>query len=187
MQLRVARDSSTGFLVAQCHAHRRAQCPACSVDVTAINTLAQHLHTYPLGKPIPISQELAHLKDTGNQRFRSGHYAESIEAYSRALQLHLLRPSYTPFLAQEVSVLYSNRSAAEVELGWFEEAVIDARECVKMRGDWPKGWFRLGRGLEGVGDYKEAMEAYEKAGELGAGNEARDGWQRCMEKMRKQR
>lgn len=55
----------------------------------------------------------------------------------------------------ESAVLYSNRSAALLQLTKAGKALDDAEECIKRRPDWDKGWFRKGLALELSEKYAE--------------------------------
>ena len=65
-------------------------------------------------------------------------------------------------------VVYSNRAAALIELGEFEQAVESARSCVKCAGGkrYAKGYFRLGLALFKMGRAKESVFHLRRAKEL---------------------
>jgi tetratricopeptide (TPR) repeat protein len=57
--------------------------------------------------------------------------------------------------------LYSNRSAALLQLKKAAKALEDAEECIKRRPDWDKGWFRKSLALELSGKYSEVRSSTE--------------------------
>lgn len=54
----------------------------------------------------------------------------------------------------------SNRSHAFATIDQFEDALADSENVVKLRPDWPKGFFRKGIALYGLGRYEDAVVAY---------------------------
>ena len=59
----------------------------------------------------------------------------------------------------ELAKALSNRSACKLLTRDVRGAVDDARQCVKLNGAWPKGWYRLGRALLESGRAPEAEAA----------------------------
>lgn len=57
-------------------------------------------------------------------------------------------------------LLFSNRSYAYASLDRFDEALDDAENVVRLRPDWPKGYFRKGAALYGLGRYEDAVIAF---------------------------
>jgi len=97
------------------------------------------------------------IKTRANSLFGKKQYKESIEEYDKALELD--RTNH---------VVYSNRAAALIELGEFEQAVESARSCVKCAGGkrYAKGYFRLGLALFKMGRAKESVFHLRRAKEL---------------------
>src|SRR2546428_549502 len=62
----------------------------------------------------------------------------------------------------DTKVALSNRAACYLELERYVEAFWDAEFAVHLAPDWPRGWYRRGRALEGLKRYKEAVESYER-------------------------
>lgn len=67
---------------------------------------------------------------------------------------------YLSFAADADHLLFSNRSHAYNALDQYDKALEDAEKVVKMRPDWPKGFFRKGLALYGLGRYEEAVIAF---------------------------
>ena len=64
------------------------------------------------------------------------------------------------FAADADHLLFSNRSHAYASLDLYDQALEDAEKVVKMRPDWPKGFFRKGNALYGLGHYEDAVIAF---------------------------
>lgn len=59
--------------------------------------------------------------------------------------------------------LYSNRSATNLFLSNFNEALEDAESCIKLKPEWHKGYLRKGKALEKLLRYQEARAAFKEA------------------------
>lgn len=122
--------------------------------------------------------EIATIREQGNTAFRCGDFPRAIASYSQAIALatgaeglatahveeHLRQDSQQQ--KQIVAALYSNRSAAELALGWPDEALQDANECIRAAPMWPKGYFRRALAQERLGNLDDAVASCEKALEL---------------------
>ncbi|CAM43811.2 putative DNAJ domain protein [Leishmania braziliensis MHOM/BR/75/M2904] len=92
------------------------------------------------------------LKEQGNQAFKSNAFSEAIQYYSAAIEAHPDEP-----------VLYSNRSAAYLKRGQYQEAADDAEKAVAMDNTFAKAYSRLHSALCNLGLFDRASEAL-KAG-----------------------
>lgn len=169
-----------------CQRHERQKCEACQVDYEALNEMAQTIFkeggpeapvqfmTEEGGPPAPsmtngtippfeYARRVELLKQEGNGQYKAKNFPQAVQLYSQALEMAYARPLWYPTqgLEEEVSVLLSNRAAAEMDQGNYELAVLDAERCTELRNAWSKGWFRKGRALEGLARWKEAQEAYQ--------------------------
>jgi len=100
-------------------------------------------------KLFPNKCTAAILKKEGNELITKRSFQRAIEVYNKAIELE-----------KTDHVLLSNRCHAFVELDRFTEALEDAEKCVELRPDWPKGYFRKGRALYGLGKYEDAAVAF---------------------------
>eukprot|EP01102_Stenamoeba_stenopodia_P015776 TRINITY_DN5429_c0_g1_i1.p1 TRINITY_DN5429_c0_g1~~TRINITY_DN5429_c0_g1_i1.p1 ORF type:complete len:268 (+),score=76.49 TRINITY_DN5429_c0_g1_i1:233-1036(+) len=75
-------------------------------------------------------------KEKGNKLFAQKKWKEAIEAYNKAIKLD---PTEAAF--------YSNRSAAYMGMGDYNSALKDAEECIKVKSNWAKGYYRKGMAL----------------------------------------
>lgn len=89
------------------------------------------------------------LKEQGNVALASENFSEAIEIYTKAIQLD-----------DKNHVLYSNRSAAYVKAGKYEEALQDANKTIELNPTWAKGYSRKGSALSLMQKYGEALTAY---------------------------
>jgi len=87
----------------------------------------------------------AEHKAKGNEFFQKEKFAEALEAYNEAIKL-----------APEDGVLYSNRSATNLELSKWVECLDDATTCLKLKPDWFKAYYRRALALNKVGRNVEA-------------------------------
>ncbi|BFZ24338.1 hypothetical protein BsWGS_27377 [Bradybaena similaris] len=57
-------------------------------------------------------------------------------------------------------LLLSNRSHGYALMEQFEDALRDSEQVVQLRPDWPKGYFRKGCALYGLGRYEDAVVSF---------------------------
>merc|ERR1712137_1224788 len=94
-------------------------------------------------------------KAKGNAAMGQKNFEEAIKHYSAAIEL-----------APDNHVLYSNRSAAYLNIGKYEEALQDGEKAIGINPGWGKGYSRNGHAAFKMNRLEEAIEAYEKAIEL---------------------
>uniref|UniRef100_A0A7S0RCC8 Uncharacterized protein n=1 Tax=Chlamydomonas leiostraca TaxID=1034604 RepID=A0A7S0RCC8_9CHLO len=96
------------------------------------------------------------LKDQGNAHFQAGEWLKAAAMYTQAIKA---KGESDP----ESAVLFSNRSAALLKLKKVTKALEDAEQCIKLRPEWEKGYFRKGAVLEDLENFSEALEVYQHA------------------------
>mmetsp|Transcript_33777 Transcript_33777/g.61237 ORF Transcript_33777/g.61237 Transcript_33777/m.61237 type:complete len:461 (+) Transcript_33777:43-1425(+) len=96
----------------------------------------------------------------GAESFKKKDFAAAIEHYTDAI-----KASPKDF-GSELHTLYSNRSAARLQVGEVKAALADARWCVKLAQSWPKGHFRKGSCLRQIGRLEEAILAFSAGQQL---------------------
>jgi Ca2+-binding EF-hand superfamily protein len=83
------------------------------------------------------------------EAFKSGKWQNSIDAYTRAIELDA-----------DNAVFYQNRAAAYIKAGEFEKALQDAEECIRLNPEYDKGHVRKGAALQAMRQYDESITAY---------------------------
>lgn len=94
----------------------------------------------------------ASLKDQGNVQFKAANYLKAAALYTQAIKLD-----------PDNAALYSNRSAAFLNLVKLTKALADAEMTIKLKPTWEKGFFRKGCALEAMQRYEEALTTYREA------------------------
>ncbi|GFR68572.1 LON peptidase N-terminal domain and RING finger protein 3-like [Elysia marginata] len=100
-------------------------------------------------KWFPNECKATQLKKKGNELIAKMEFKNAVTVYTQAIQM-----------APCDHLLLSNRCHAYASLDKFQEALTDAELVVKLRPDWPKGYFRRGRALYGLGHYEDAAVAF---------------------------
>lgn len=104
------------------------------------------------------------LKKKGNEHFGRKEHQAALQHYSQALKIAISRPPWEPcqVAVEEIATLLSNRSAAFLQAGLAPEAYADAKFCVDIRPNWPKGYFRCAKSLIQLDRLKEALAMCER-------------------------
>jgi tetratricopeptide (TPR) repeat protein len=89
-------------------------------------------------------------KELGDAAFRQMDYSMAVEQYSRAIE----------FDPDQYPILYSNRSAAYLKLGWTSKAYQDAQKTVQL-GFGIKGIGRLAAALQALKRWDAAIQQYD--------------------------
>lgn len=88
----------------------------------------------------------------GNSALAQGRFNDAIQAYSAAI---LLNPSD--------AVFWTNRAAAQANMGMWEQARSDAEQAVKLDAQYSKAHYRLGQALLNLGRAQESISPFENA------------------------
>lgn len=99
------------------------------------------------------------FKEKGNGFFSKQEYDEAIKWYTKAIEAY-----------PQGHVYYSNRCACYTSLNQLDKALKDAEECVKVKPDWSKGYYRLGNTLALLHRYEEAQTALQKGAKVDPAN-----------------
>jgi len=94
-------------------------------------------------------------KNAGNRAFAQGKYDVAVQCYTEAIEI-----------LSDNHVLYSNRSAAYMQLKNWEKALEDAEKCIQLDSDFPKGHFRKGQILMEINKKDEALASLVAARDL---------------------
>ena len=109
-------------------------------------------------------------KEQANQYFKEGNYDNAIKIYTQMLESD-----------ENNHVLLSNRSIAYIKIEQFNNALVDAIKCTKLKPDWSKAWGRVGAALYSLDKFDEALVAYNKANEL----EPSENYQEMINEIKK--
>jgi small glutamine-rich tetratricopeptide repeat-containing protein alpha len=102
--------------------------------------------------PKPNNTELAEeLKKDGNKLLAAKDYEGAIKKYSEAIALD-----------DQNAVYFANRAAAYSQAGKHDLAAQDAKQALHVNPDYSKAYSRLGHAEFCLGNYQEAISAYEK-------------------------
>ncbi|XP_026425973.1 ankyrin-2-like isoform X1 [Papaver somniferum] len=117
--------------------------------------LMEHVHseaTKKKKKKKPEAYEtFLHGKRKGAEAFHKKQYFLAATWYSEALEV-----------APADATLLSNRSACYACMRDGNEALRDATECISLRPDWPKAYYRAGVALNILKRYREAADVFFK-------------------------
>ncbi|CAL4969321.1 unnamed protein product [Urochloa decumbens] len=106
------------------------------------------LETTAAGAEHANKGKIAKLKSLGSEAVETKDYPSASEFYTKAMDLD-----------PDDASLFSNRSLCWLRMGDGQKALLDARECRRMRPDWPKACYRQGAALMLLKDYGSACEA----------------------------
>lgn len=121
-----------------------------------------------------INPEIAQQKkDEGNQFFKEDKFPEAVAAYSEAIKRN-----------PKEHTSYSNRAAAYLKLGAYNDALKDAEKCVELKPDFVKGYARKGHAYFWTKQYNRALQAYDDGLKVDPSNaDCKDGRYRTMMKI----
>ena len=95
------------------------------------------------------------LKARASELFKNGYLEIAASVYTRTIGMHACDGTAASH------TLYGNRSACRCGLGDYEDALLDAEECIRLNPTWAKGYVRKGAALHGLFRLDEAVRAYE--------------------------
>ncbi|KAG1650820.1 Stress-induced-phosphoprotein 1 [Nymphon striatum] len=96
------------------------------------------------------------LKESGNYSVKNGNFAEAVLNYTHAIKLD-----------PKQYELYSNRSYAFLKMEQLYFAHEDALATIRLKPDWPKGYFRAGEVEFEAKHYSRAVDSYRRSLHLG--------------------
>ncbi|KAJ3342357.1 hypothetical protein HDU93_002473 [Gonapodya sp. JEL0774] len=121
--------------------------------------VAEPVVTEPV-EPTAEDRKKAEAKKTeGNKRMAEKQFDQAIKFYTEAIELDPVNAIY-----------YSNRAAAYSQKGDPQSAIVDAKAAVKIDPTYSKAYGRLGLAHYTLGNFSEAVRAYEDALQLEPGN-----------------
>ncbi|KAM9757836.1 mitochondrial import receptor subunit TOM34 isoform 1-T3 [Menidia menidia] len=100
------------------------------------------------------------LKQTGNERFRTGQYGEATNFYSQAIRELEKSGKKNP---EDLGILYSNRAASYLKDGNCSECVKDCDKSLELFPFNVKSLLRRAAALEALERYRQAYVDYKTA------------------------
>jgi len=121
-----------------------------------------------------LSPELgAEAKAQGSEYFRSSKFPEAVRAYTESVKRN-----------PNDHTVYSNRAAAYMKLGAYDEAIKDCESCLEIDPGFVKAVVRLAHCYFWRKEYHKAAREYEKGLKLDPQNEeCREGVYRTQRKI----
>lgn len=121
-----------------------------------------------------INPELAkQKKEEGNELFKQDKFPEAVAAYTESIKRD---PSE--------HTAYSNRAAAYLKLGAYNDALKDAEKCLEIKPDFVKGHVRKGHAYFWTKQYNRALQAYDAGLKIDPNStDCKEGRMRTMMKI----
>ncbi|OVA06699.1 Tetratricopeptide TPR-1 [Macleaya cordata] len=118
----------------------------------SIGGLMKHEHYKEAKKQrkLQVKEKFHEVKSRGTDAFRKKQYLMAAYWYAEAMELD---PS-------EAAALLSNKSLCYAHLNDGLNALSDANECISLRPDWPKAYYRAGVALNILKRYNDAADAF---------------------------
>jgi len=151
-------------------------------DVSLLNMIASWMTNLPPQAPFPppphivqkpLSDMVKQAKDRGNEAYKKKDYVSAIKHYTMGLAMASSRPMWeaSGIVAEELSIMLANRSAAFLAAEAYIEALCDADAVTKINRMWGKGHFRKGKALAALQRYDEARAAFDLGHQFEPDNE----------------
>lgn len=103
-------------------------------------------------------------KSAGSEAYSSGDYKEAVTQFTHAITAETRGGTEAK---QFLKLVYSNRSAAYLQLKDNDNALADANKCVEeLDPQWPKGYIRKGDAYFAMRKWTQAYNAYNRAAQL---------------------
>ena len=131
------------------------------------------------------NQQANQCKDEGDSFYRAKKYPLAVMKYTQAINLlhpQGLTPSDDAGF-QTLYVSYSNRCACFLQVNRIEQALEDAKQCVKLKPDWVKGYMRLGTCYHRLNKISDALAAYQQLLRVDPTHQEA---QQCIQRLRQQ-
>ncbi|CAG8514029.1 8124_t:CDS:2 [Cetraspora pellucida] len=97
-----------------------------------------------------------------NNYYSKKDYEPAIEEYSKAISILQSSPE-TKKSSDFAALVFSNRSASFFQRKKWKDAIKDAEQVIRIRPEWPKGYFRKAEALVQLEKYDEALDCYHVA------------------------
>uniref|UniRef100_A0A4W4DQ71 C3H1-type domain-containing protein n=1 Tax=Electrophorus electricus TaxID=8005 RepID=A0A4W4DQ71_ELEEL len=145
---------------------------ACQDRNTRLQNIQKGLQFIQSTLPFPGTQEqyevfiqelVRNLYGEGNDVFREGEWARSVELYSEALNIAEYADSEEISIACEMrEKLHANRAASYLNIGLHDQALEDCEKALQLNDSNYRALYRKARSLKELGRHQEAYEAVAK-------------------------
>jgi tetratricopeptide (TPR) repeat protein len=102
-------------------------------------------------KPEEVARKALLHKERGNSYYVRHQFSQALDWYTKAVEMN-----------PEAYDVYTNRASTYVALQMWEDALADAREAVRIKPDWLKGYYRMGLCLVELKQYQKASRVFER-------------------------
>ncbi len=105
------------------------------------------------------------LKVKGNEYFTKEDFVNSYDCYTEAIEKLkcIIELNKSPKDLNQLSILYSNRSASLLSLNRYEEALSDSEDSISCDSHYVKAYFRKATSLTFLGKHLEAYHTWLQA------------------------
>lgn len=94
------------------------------------------------------------FKDQGNAYFKDHQFLPACDAYTKAIE--------KDGSSKASAIFFANRAACYLKLEKYGAVIEDAQNAIKNDKRYTKGYYRLGAGYAGLGDFKKAGGAFDQ-------------------------
>ncbi|CAE7185139.1 PAPP5, partial [Symbiodinium pilosum] len=124
--------------------------------------------------------------------FQEGKYAKALASYSIAIELSEPEDDGLDSLDgvaakatnPNVHVYYANRAFCHIKMENFGSALVDASAAIRVKEDWPKGWYRRGTAHMALNRPKDALRDFMQLCKLAPNDkDARDKLKQCQKQV----
>jgi tetratricopeptide (TPR) repeat protein len=107
------------------------------------------------------------FKTTGNTYFTQSSYQESIDAYTKGIDVLPQKPHADDVATKQLkSILYANRCACKDKMGDLQPAIDDCTLSIKSDDKYIKAYYRRASIYEKMNDYRNALADYKQISEI---------------------
>ncbi|XP_042480490.1 serine/threonine-protein phosphatase 5-like isoform X2 [Macadamia integrifolia] len=91
------------------------------------------------------------IKLQANEAFKAHKYSQSIDLYTKAIEIN-----------GQNAVYWANRAFAHTKLEEYGSAVLDATKAIEIDPKYSKGYYRRGAAYLAMGKFKEALKDFQQ-------------------------
>jgi len=121
------------------------------------------------------TQKAEEYKTEANAKFGAGHFLESLDLYTKAIECD-----------PNNAVYYSNRAFAHFKLENFGSCLQDANKAIELNPKYTKAYYRRASGLYALGKHKEALKDFNAVVSIAPNDkDAQAKLKACQQEIRK--